>query len=163
MTARLLLGAFVPSHVLLSDPLTNTVGAGPFTELGQTERWIRNRVAFRESHGLCWYAVRERENNTLIGNCGLLSRRTGVGEPEIGYLISAGHRGRGLASEAAEAVLAECRSAGLPRIRASLRPHNLASRRIVERLGLHFDRTGHDERGALDLWLVDLSTRDPIR
>ncbi|MER7007615.1 GNAT family N-acetyltransferase [Dactylosporangium sp. NPDC000555] len=143
-------------HGLFSDPLTHTIGSGPFTALSQTEQWIRNRISTQKEHGLCWYALRDVDTNTLIGNCGMLKGRTSYAEPEIGYLIRKTHQGRGFASEAAYAVLNECRSAGIERVWASIRPHNTPSRRIVERLGMHIDRTDHDDRGPLIFYVIDL-------
>ncbi|MEV4347018.1 GNAT family N-acetyltransferase [Actinoplanes sp. NPDC049596] len=144
-------------HELFADPLTHTIGSGPFTALSQTEQWIRNRTKAQAEHGLCWYALRDLDSGALIGNCGMLKGRTGYAEPEIGYMIRHSDQGRGFASEAARAVLAECRAAGLKRVWSSIRPANTASRRIVERLGLRVDRTEHDDRGALLFYVIDLS------
>jgi ribosomal-protein-alanine N-acetyltransferase len=160
-TARLRLDTFVPSdgselHDIFADPATNTVGSGPFTSIEQTEQWIRNRVSAERDHGLCWYAVRDAESNRLIGNCGMLKGRTGYIEPEIGYMISKDRQGRGFASEAAAAVIDECRHAGIARVWSSIRPHNTASCRIVERLGFRVDRTDVDERGDLRFYVIDL-------
>jgi hypothetical protein len=57
------------------------------------------------------YALRGQETNTLIGNCGMLKGRTTYTEPEIGYIIRMTHQGHGFASEAAAAVIDECRAA----------------------------------------------------
>jgi RimJ/RimL family protein N-acetyltransferase len=161
ITSRLRLRPFDLSdveelHALFADPLTNTVGSGPFTAVSRTEQWIRNRINVQQEQGLCWYAVRERGTDTLIGNCGMLKGRTGYAEPEIGYLIGKAYQGQGFASEAARAVLDECRSAGIGRVRATIRPHNTPSRRIAERLGMRVERTDHDERGLLIHYVVDL-------
>jgi ribosomal-protein-alanine N-acetyltransferase len=147
-------------HGLFSDPLTHTIGSGPFTALSQTEQWIRSRIGTQREHGLCWYALRELDTDRLVGNCGMLKGRTSYAEPEIGYMISKAYRGRGFASEAAHAVLDECRSAGIERVWASIRPHNTPSRRIAERLGMRIDRTDHDDRGPLILYVIDLGKAD---
>ncbi len=161
LTARLQLTPFALSdapdlHVLFSDPLTHTIGSGPFTSIAQTEQWIRNRMDAQRDHGLCWYALRSRESNRLIGNCGMLRGRTAYAEPEIGYLIDTSDRGQGFATEAAQAVLRECAESGITRVWASIRPHNTPSRRIVEHLGLRVDRTEHDDRGDLLFYVIDL-------
>jgi RimJ/RimL family protein N-acetyltransferase len=148
-------------HVLFSDPLTHTIGSGPFTTVSQTEQWIQRRINTRQEHGLCWYALREHDTDALIGNCGMLKGRTSYAEPEIGYLIRKTHQGQGFASEAASAVLDECRAAGIERVWASIRPHNAASRRIAERLGMRVQRTDHDERGALIFYGIDLRMVHP--
>jgi [ribosomal protein S5]-alanine N-acetyltransferase len=130
-------------HVILADPLTHTIGSGPFTAPAQTEQWIRNRLAARQEHGLIWYAVRDRATDTLIGNCGLFPGRAGI---EIGYLIHQPRQGRGYATEAASAVLAEARSATIGPVWATIRPANTASIRTAERLGLRLARA---EEGLL--------------
>jgi ribosomal-protein-alanine N-acetyltransferase len=161
-TPRLRLDAFTLSdltelHALFADPLTHTIGSGPHTAIEQTERWIRNRIRFHEEHGLHWYALREPITGKLIGNCGLLVGRTWPAGPELGYLISASHQRLGYASEAAARVLDECRTSGVRRLWSTIRPHNIPSRRIAERLGQHLDHTEHDARGALDYYVVDLT------
>lgn len=148
-TRRLRLDAFTVGdaaelHELFSDPATHTIGSGPFTDFTQTQQWIANRLAAQREHGLCWYAVRCPESGLLIGNCGMLRGRTGFAEPEIGYEIRASHRGHGYAAEAAAVVLTECRAAGLGRVWATVRPHNVASRRIVTRLGMRLDHVDGD-------------------
>lgn len=164
-TTRPRLRPFTPAdveelHALFSDPKTNTIGSGPFTALSQTLQWIQNRATAQNDHQLCWYALRARDTGHLIGDCAMLRGRTTYAEPEIGYMIHKRHQGQGLATEAATAVLNECRASGIERVWASIRPHNTASRRIVERLGLHAARTEHDERGPLVFYTADLRTAD---
>lgn len=163
-TPRLNLDAFTAEdaldlHHLFADPDTHTIGSGHFTGFEQTERWIANRVAAQRDHGLCWYALRCSETGLLIGNCGMFKGRTSVEEPEMGYEIRASHRGRGYATEAAMAVLQQCRAAGLSRVWASIRPYNIPSRHIVTQLGMRLDRTESDERGELLFYLIDLQAR----
>jgi RimJ/RimL family protein N-acetyltransferase len=164
-TARLRLHPFSLTdaeelHALFADPLTNTIGSGPFTALSQTEQWIRNRISAQQEHGLCWYALREHGTNMLIGNCGMLKGRTSYAEPEIGFMIRKAYQGRGFATEAANAVLNECRSAGIERVWASIRPHNIASRHIAERLGMRVERTDHDQGGSLIFYVIDIQEPD---
>ncbi|MBQ1026414.1 GNAT family N-acetyltransferase [Micromonospora sp. C95] len=102
-------------HALFSDRETNTIGSGPFTSLAETHRWIQNRIAAQSEHGLCWYALRGIDTDQLIGNCGMLRGRSTYAEPELGYMIHKKHQGQGLASEAATAVLKECRASGIQR------------------------------------------------
>jgi RimJ/RimL family protein N-acetyltransferase len=164
-TSRLTLNAFTAEdaavlHELLADPRTHTIGSGPFTELPQTQRWIAERVATQRDQGLCWYALRCLDTGLLIGTCGVLKGRATFTDPQIGYLIRRSHQGQGYATEAALAVLDECRAAGLSRVWATIRPHNTASRRIARRLGMRVQRTETDDRGDLLFHVVHL-TPDP--
>jgi RimJ/RimL family protein N-acetyltransferase len=140
-------------HEILSDPQTHTIGHGPFTSLKQTRNWIDRRIEARLQSGLLWYAVRDRATGLLLGNCGVFAGRTGPDEPEIGYEIRRSRQGQGLASEAAQAVLDEALSSGIPRIWATIRPHNTASQRVATRIGMQQHSVGTDSKGRL-LYLV---------
>ena len=142
-------------HTILSDPQTNTIGLGPMTSVRDTAAWVERRQQAFLRYGLAWYAVRRRESGQLLGNCGLLPGRTGPIEPELGYLITVEARGIGYATEAAAAVLAECRRAGPSKIWASVRPANVASLRIVERLGFKLHHTDSDVKGELVFYVLD--------
>ncbi len=136
-------------HAIFSDPDTNTIGDGPFTSLDQTARWIENRRLGYAQHGLAWYLVRQLDVGLLLGNCGMLVGRATASEPEIGYMIRASHQGLGYATEAARAVLAEVVSAGVAVAWSTIRPGNLASRHVIERVGFHVQRTEDDAKGPL--------------
>jgi RimJ/RimL family protein N-acetyltransferase len=138
-----------PLHSLFSDPHTHSIGSGAFTDRQQTVRWIENRVTAFQQFGLAWYAVRVTGSETIIGNCGMLVGRKTSDEPEIGYEIAATERGRGFASEAARAVLEECKAARIDRVWATVRPTNSPSLRIVESLGFSRAFSEVDEKGPL--------------
>jgi ribosomal-protein-alanine N-acetyltransferase len=159
-TKRLRLKVFDPSdvpelHEILSDPDTNTVGQGPFASIAETVAWVLRRQELYGSFGIAWYGLREQTTGDLIGNCGVLPGRTGVNEPEIGYLVRRQSRGCGYAMEAAEAVIEACRLAGLSRVWATIRPANVPSCRIAERLGMHVDHTEFDSLGELLFYVRD--------
>ncbi|MET7935549.1 GNAT family N-acetyltransferase [Streptomyces sp. NPDC005322] len=153
-TARLQLQCFQPGdtaelHEIFSDPRTNTIGTGPFVEVGQTADWIGRRVRAVQESGLVWYGLRLRDTGLLVGNCGVFAGRTGAVEPEVGYMIRSGHRGKGIAGEAAQAVLEECFSTGIRQVWATIRPGNAASLRVAARLGMVTQYIRKDERGEL--------------
>ncbi|MFF7339583.1 GNAT family N-acetyltransferase [Streptomyces sp. NPDC008163] len=153
-TPRLVLRRLRPEdapalHELFSDPETHTIGTGPVASLARTEEWIGRRNAFHAETGLVWYGVWLRGGGPLVGNCGVFAGRTGRAGPEIGYEIRRSHQGRGLAAEAARAVLAECDAVGIPRVWATIRPRNAASLAVAARLGLVHAHTRADERGEL--------------
>lgn len=158
-TTRLRLSACMLSdadefHGLCSDPLTHTIGTGPFRSRAETVDWLERRLKTKREYGFVWYGIRHREGGPLIGGCGILAGRTGAVEPEIGYEIKHSERGSGLALEAAHAVVSELRATTtVTRLWATVRPRNAASLRICERLGLVLDHVETDKRGEL-LYLV---------
>lgn len=71
-----------------------------------------------------------------VGFCGL-REVTGAGDVELLYGLAPAHWGRGLATEAARAVLAHAFEAcGLERVIGRTDPPNVASMRLLERSGM---------------------------
>lgn len=75
---------------------------------------------------------------------------------EVGYVLHPEHGGRGLATEAVEALVDACFSGlGVHRVQASCIADNVASWRLMERLGMRREGHGvsetlHRSRGWLD-------------
>jgi RimJ/RimL family protein N-acetyltransferase len=80
-------------------------------------------------------AIERQEDGKVIGLVGMI--REGHGQAEIGWAIGVEHRGQGYATEAARALVAYgVALLGLHRIHADTSTDNLASWRIMERLGM---------------------------
>lgn len=89
-------------------------------------------------HGL-WRVV-ERATGAPVGMCGLL-RREGLDGPDVGYAFLESASGQGYATEAAAATLAYGRDVlNLHRIVAITSLDNAGSIRVLEKIGLRFDR-----------------------
>ena len=92
----------------------------------------------QEKWGYSRYKLVGRECGELTGFCGAARFGT-TGEDEIGWWIRRSHWGKGLASEAAQAVkdyLLE--TVGLPGLISVCTPESRASARIMEKIGLIF-------------------------
>lgn len=84
----------------------------------------------------------------VIGYCGLVFHGNGsLDEPELGYELLRTVHGRGYATEAGGAVVAWASEAGYARVWATVRDWNVASRRVLEKLG--FRETDRVERDAV--------------
>lgn len=88
------------------------------------------------------WAVIFKENNNLIGRCGLVRQPLEGDEAiEVSYLIEREFWNRGFASEAASATLKiGFEKYNLPRIVAFIDPRNTASVRVAEKIGMRFER-----------------------
>ncbi|WP_309091779.1 GNAT family N-acetyltransferase [Phenylobacterium sp.] len=85
-----------------------------------------------------WFVVRDPSGEP-VGLCGIVVGREGLDSPDIGYALLARHAGHGYATEAARAVLAHARQAmGLSKVAAITAPGNVASQRVLEKIGLRF-------------------------
>jgi RimJ/RimL family protein N-acetyltransferase len=146
-TPRLILRELVPEDcdalaLVLSDPETMRHYPAPFDRTG-VEQWIiRNRSRYAaDGHGL--WGVLLKSSNQLIGDCGLIGQEVdGESLVEIGYHIRRDLWGQGLAPEAARA----CRDYGFARLHVErlislIRPENLPSRRVAEKIGLTLWKT----------------------
>lgn len=80
--------------------------------------------------------VEVRETGDAIGYCGVVwDVDETVGEPELAFELLRMVHNRGYATEAALAVIHWARQAGYERIRAGVWDWNVASRRVLEKLG----------------------------
>ena len=109
------------------------------------EAVIRSSLDSFAAKGYGFWALLSKEGGELIGFCGL--RAAGEEEKiELLYGLSEGWWGRGLAVEASQAVIAYGRAkCGLTRILAITDAPNRASVRVMEKLGMKFDKRAlHD-------------------
>ncbi|HEY8024088.1 MAG TPA: GNAT family N-acetyltransferase [Burkholderiaceae bacterium] len=90
--------------------------------------------------GFCLYLVELKDSASAVGICGLIKRET-LDDVDIGFALLDEHCGNGYAFEAASAVLQHgVTKLSLKRIVAITSPDNMQSIRLVEKLGLRFDR-----------------------
>lgn len=93
-----------------------------------------------EDFGYGPYCMSLKEGGTLVGICGLF-RRKNLEDPDIGFAVLPEYCGRGLAGEAAAAVVAHARNdLGISCLTAIVSPGNAASIGLIEKLGLTFER-----------------------
>ena len=106
-------------------------------------------VAMYRRHGFGLYAVVGKQHGELLGMCGLI-KRDSLDDVDIGFAFLARHGGRGYGLESAAAVLDHARRVlRLPRVVAITAVDNHASIRLLERIGLRFEKmvrlAGDDE------------------
>ena len=90
--------------------------------------------------GFGLYLVAHRDDDTAMGICGLL-KRDELEDVDIGFAFLPPFWGQGYAFEAASAVLAEAFGRlRLGRVVAITAPDNLASTRLLGKLGLRFEK-----------------------
>lgn len=86
------------------------------------------------------FAIFLKDTNELIGWVGIGNLDCISGEKEIYYLIGKQFQGKGYAFEAAREIIKYgFTNLGLNRIVAKVNPKNIASKRIIEKLGFNFE------------------------
>jgi ribosomal-protein-alanine N-acetyltransferase len=96
--------------------------------------------------------IRLRENRMVIGSVNLKGLPRENGDVEIGWGVSPEYQKRGIATEAARAVIEWAFSQeGVKRVTATIPEDNVASIRVAEHLGMN--PTGEKRRG-LPVWAL---------
>jgi RimJ/RimL family protein N-acetyltransferase len=144
-TARLFLdqwqsGDWTELRPIATDPevMRYITGGVPWSD-ERIRTFVDGQVRLYEERGFCRWRLVERESGSVIGFCGVGAWRD-CPDPEIGWWLARRYWGRGLATEAANAALKDIfERVKLDRVISIARPANIASTRIMEKLGLEFD------------------------
>lgn len=124
-----------------SDPDMNRYLGG--TRLQNPEslsKRIRFYMSCYDSHGFGMCPMFWKETGEMIGAAGLQPLE-GTDDIEVGYSVIKDHWGKGIGTEAARGWLEfGFRKFGLERIVAVAVLENSASRRIMEKLGMHYEK-----------------------
>ena len=101
---------------------------------------LNGPIASYEKNGFGLYRVELKETSEPIGICGLV-KRDGLEDIDIGYALLPGFWSKGYAVEAARAVKEYAREViGLKRLVAISDPANESSIRVLEKIGLKFEK-----------------------
>jgi [ribosomal protein S5]-alanine N-acetyltransferase len=109
--------------------------------LDDAREYIRSgAMASYERYGFGLSAVELKPSMDPIGMCGLLQRDS-LDAPDLGYALLEQHWAKGYTFEAATLVLKDAQTRlGLKRILAIISLDNIASERVLEKLGFRFIR-----------------------
>jgi ribosomal-protein-alanine N-acetyltransferase len=109
---------------------------------------IRRAEDHWKAHGLGIWSVRDRHGGELLGHSGLLLNEPP--EVELIYAFARSGWGRGFATEAASCLIDYAFThRRLDHLNALVFPENIASRRVLEKLG--FVRAGETKRFDVQL------------
>jgi RimJ/RimL family protein N-acetyltransferase len=101
---------------------------------------LKGPVDMYMQHGFGLYLTELKSGGTPIGICGLLKRET-LDDVDIGFAFLPEFREKGYGFESADAVMAHGKQAfGLKRLVAITSAENEASIRLLEKLGLKFEK-----------------------
>ncbi|GAB3265847.1 GNAT family N-acetyltransferase [Chitinimonas naiadis] len=146
-TPRLLLRELKPADadaVLAIHADTDAMrwfGADPIQDRKQALQLIELFAEWRKAPtpGIRW-GITRRDTGQLLGSCGLFKWNRGWRNCVLGYELGKPHWGQGWMSEALRAVLAYgFDEMDLHRVQAEIHPDNLASIRLIERLGFRLE------------------------
>lgn len=123
---------------------------------------LQGPAASYRQHGFGLDLVQLKADGIPIGICGLIQRDY-LPDPDIGYAFLQQYWSKGYAVEAAAGVLQHARLVlGLPRLLAITAPDNIGSIRVLEKIGMVFDKTFQQPSQSTPsrLYCIDLEHAD---
>ena len=145
-TERLVLRPFVMEdldgiHAVLGDPEIMRYYPAPFTR-EQSRRWIEWNLGHYRDHGHGLWVLESKESGEVVGDCGLIPQTVdGRRETEVGWHVRRDQQRQGLATEAArECIRYGFEDLGRTRLISLIRPENVPSRRVAEKLGMEVEK-----------------------
>jgi GrpB-like predicted nucleotidyltransferase (UPF0157 family) len=148
---------------LLGDPevMRYVSGGVPQTREQTREGIVRNLETQRRRGFSVWLGV-ARESGEPVGDCGLYPLDRGP-EVEVAYRLARPYWGKGYATEAAAAALRfGFDVVGLDEIVAVAYPENVASRRVMEKIGMRYEGTGVYYGRTMVRYVASRAPEEPV-
>jgi len=163
-TARLRLRPFTPEDAAVyhaaiyadAEVMRYLPGGKPRT-LERAREAVRLFADLHDGRAPSLYAVEPRAGGPLIGHCGL-AVVPDTFEVELGYALARAVWGQGLATEAAQAALRYgFESLDLAEVIAMAVPENLASQRVMQKIGMRHEGLTTTYYNGTELVLYSIS------
>ncbi|MBI1924331.1 GNAT family N-acetyltransferase [Candidatus Poribacteria bacterium] len=129
-------------YTLYSDPkVMKFIGTGRPYSYEETEEVLELHLLDYEGYGFGLWAAIFKANQHMIGRCGLEPTETEDGiVGDIAWLFAKEYWGQGLGTECGIALVEHgFEKLGLQRITATAHPDNIASIRIMQKIGMTYD------------------------
>jgi len=139
-------------NLLNSPPFIANIGDRGVRTLAQARSSIvSGPMAMQSLRGHSLYLVALKDSGVAVGMAGLIKREM-LDDVDLGYGFLPPYFGQGYAYEAAVALLGHAReTVRLKRLVAITSPGNTASNRLLEKIGMRFEKMVHltpDDSGA---------------
>jgi ribosomal-protein-alanine N-acetyltransferase len=147
-TQRLILRHFCLDHLdrlaeMHGDPEVMRYLGGRTRDRAETLTRLEANIRTWNEHGFGMFAAFEKATGVMVGRCGL-AFLDNTPEVEVGYMLARDFWGQGYATEAARTCLRfGFEDRGMNRIVAVAHPENKASRHVIEKMGMHFEKNAH--------------------
>lgn len=168
-TERLILRKFTTGDAPFVLTLLNTpdwiqfIGDRGVKTLEDAEQYILNKfISSYETLGFGLYLMELKDEGTSIGTCGLIKRDV-LEDVDIGFAMLPVYAGKGYAYEAATAIMDFAKETlKLPRLVAITLQQNSNSIRLLEKLGMSYNRMIRIpmEAEELKLFYIDFVNQD---
>jgi RimJ/RimL family protein N-acetyltransferase len=137
-------------HKLVNTPKwLENIGDRKVYSAVDAEQYITSRITSQfDRLGFGNYMVTRKVDGELLGNCGLYDR-PGLEGVDLGFAFLAEHEGQGYGFEAAHRLKEAAKvNFGLTRLQAITIKSNIASQRLLSKLGFTFEKMTTVEAGG---------------
>jgi RimJ/RimL family protein N-acetyltransferase len=164
-TDRLILREFVEEDweavlAYQSDPLYLRYYHWSDRTPGHVRAFVRMFLDFQKERPRTKFqlAMVLKDNGQLIGNCGIRINNQKLREAHIGYELSSHYWGKGLATEAAQAILRfGFEELGMHRIFATTLADNIGSTKVLAKIGMRLEAREVEKEFIKDRWYDSLT------
>jgi [ribosomal protein S5]-alanine N-acetyltransferase len=163
-TDRLILREFRQTDLLelapiLADPKVMKFSTNGINSIEQVQEKIVGFIACYQNFGFGKWAVILKESDRLLGYCGIaVDQIDGNDEKELGYRLDSKYWGQGLATEAASASIKYgFEQLNLPYVLGVVERANTASARVLEKVGMRYEKITIFRGVEMDLYRVDVA------
>ncbi|XGW00107.1 MAG: GNAT family N-acetyltransferase [Leptolyngbya sp. BL-A-14] len=145
---------------ILADPKVMKFSPTGVSSVEQVRERIEGFIACYNEFGFGKWAVILKQTNQLLGYCGIaVDQIDGNEEKELGYRLNSRYWGQGLATEASSAAVKYgFEQFNLPYILGLVERANVASVRVLEKIGMQHQRTTVFHEIEMELYRIDATT-----
>lgn len=131
-------------HVFFSDPVAMEFWSAPHESFEDTTKWVRGTVDAPAEETCEFVLVLD---GVTIGKAGIWKK------PELGYFLTRAHWGQGLMTEALRVLIPHLHEAmDLPVMKADITPENVASARLLTKMGFTETRRAQNDHWDGQKW-----------
>lgn len=142
---------------LLNDPdWIRNIGQRNVHSTADAEAYIQKLKQGYKDHGFGFYAVIEKFSLKTIGMCGLI-KRAELEDVDLGFAFLPEARGKGYAQESSRSIVEVARKLGIKRLLGILDPKNLNSARVLEKIGMTFERKARVRADDIELLIYGMN------
>jgi RimJ/RimL family protein N-acetyltransferase len=118
------------------DAVTRFLPYATWKSLDDARAWLKRMQGLQEAGGTLQFVIVDKQSALAIGSCLLFKHDEASARAELGYVLARSHWGGGVMHEALTALIGHAFiHMALRRLEAEIDPRNVASARLLERLG----------------------------
>lgn len=125
--------------LLNSKGWMKNIGDRKVYDIPAAENYLKERIIFDYPAGFGMYGIELKDSGDLIGTTGLIDR-PGLDGIDVGFAILDEEVGKGYGYESTVPILEQAKDLGISKLLAITLPANVASCRLLDKLGFNLEK-----------------------